>query len=53
MVLGISAEEEAEHDRIGRTEKSFYTCLQTAKAQGDVIPKADYAEIAQLLTASQ
>jgi AcrR family transcriptional regulator len=53
VVLGISAEEEAEHDRIGRTEKSFYTSLQAAKAHGDLIPEADCAELAQLLTASQ
>ncbi len=53
VVLGISAEEEAEHDRIGRTEKSFFTSLQAAKAHGDLIPEADCAQIAQLLTASQ
>ena len=53
VVLGISAEEEAEHDRIGRTEKSFYTSLQAAKAHGDLIPEADCAQLAQLLTASQ
>ena len=53
VVLGISADEEAEHDRIGRTEKSFYTSLQAAKAQGDLIPEADCAQLAQLLTASQ
>jgi AcrR family transcriptional regulator len=53
VVLGISADEEAEHDRIGRTEKSFYTSLQAAKAHGDLIPEADCAQLAQLLTASQ
>ena len=53
VVLGISAEEEAEHDRIGRTEKLFFTSLQAAKAHGDLIPEADCAQIAQLLTASQ
>jgi AcrR family transcriptional regulator len=53
VVLGISAEEEAEHDRIGHTEKSFYAALQSAKREGDLIPEADCRQIAQLLTASQ
>ena len=53
VVLGISAEEEGEHDRIGRTEKSFYTSLKAAKAQGELIAEADCAQLAQLLTASQ
>ena len=53
IALGISAEEEAEHDRVGRTEKSFYASLQDAKAEGDLLPEADCAQMAQLLTASQ
>lgn len=53
IALGISAEEEAEHDRIGRTEKSFYASLQDAKTEGDLLPEADCAQMAQLLTASQ
>jgi hypothetical protein len=53
VVLGISAEEEAEHDRIGRTEKLFCASLQAAKADGDLLPETDCTQLAQLLSASQ
>ena len=53
VVLGISAEEEAEHGRIGRTAKLFCASLQAAKADGDLLPETDCTQLAQLLAASQ
>ena len=53
VVLGISAEEEAEHGRIGRTETLFCASLQAAKTDGDLLPETDCTQLAQLLSASQ
>ena len=53
VVLGISAEEEAEHRRVGRTQEWFYEALFAARAEGQLKIGTDITELSQLMAASQ
>ncbi len=53
VVLGISAEEEAEHHRVGRTQEWFYEALFTARAEGQLEIGTDITQLSQLMAASQ
>jgi len=53
IVLGISPAEEADHHRIGRSRQWFYSALEMAKAQGELLPDADCKLLSNILTASQ
>ena len=53
VVLGISAEEEAEHHRVGRTQEWFYEALFTARAEGQLEISTDITQLSQLMAASQ
>jgi len=53
VVLGISAEEEAEHHRVGRTQEWFYEALLSARADGQLEIGTDITQLSQLLAASQ
>jgi AcrR family transcriptional regulator len=53
VVLGISAEEEAEHHRVGRTQEWFYEALFTARAEGQLEICTDILQLSQLMAASQ
>ena len=53
VVLGISAEEEAEHHRVGRTQEWFYEALFAARAEGQLEIGTDITELSQLMAASQ
>ena len=53
LVLGITAEEEAEYQRVGRTQEWFYEQLLVAKSEGDLLPTTDCLQLSQLMAASQ
>ena len=53
VVVGISAEEEAEHHRVGITQQLFYEMLLVAEAEEQLLPGTDCMELSQLLAASQ
>lgn len=53
VVLGISAEEEAVHHRVGRTQEWFYEALLNARAEGQLDIGTDIMQLSQLMAASQ
>jgi len=53
LVLGITAEEEAQYQRVGRTQEWFYEQLLVAKSEGDLLPTTDCLQLSQLMAASQ
>ena len=53
IVVGISAEDEAEHHRVGKTQQWFYEALLTAESEDQLIPGTDCMQLSQLLAASQ
>jgi hypothetical protein len=53
VVVGISAEDEAEHHRVGMTQKWFHEALLVAESEGQLLPGTDCMQLSQLLTASQ
>jgi hypothetical protein len=53
VVVGISAEDEAEHHRIGITQQWFHEALLVAESEGQLLPGTDCMQLSQLLTASQ
>jgi len=53
LVLGITAEEEAEYQRVGRTQEWFYEQLLVAKSEGDLLSTTDCLQLSQLMAASQ
>jgi len=53
IVVGISAEDEAEHHRVGITQKWFHEALLVAESQDQLLPGTDCMQLSQLLAASQ
>ena len=53
VVVGISAEEEAEYHRIGSSQNWFYEALLVSEAEGELIAGTDCLLLSQLLAASQ
>lgn len=53
VVVSISAEEEAEYNRIGNTQKWFYEALLVAESERELIVGTDCLLLSQLLAASQ
>ncbi len=53
VVVGISAEEEAEHHRVGMTQKWFHEALLVAKSEDQLLPETDGMQLSRLLTSSQ
>ena len=53
VVVGISAEDEAEHHRVGKTQQWFYEALLIAESEDQLIPGTDCMQLSQLLAASQ
>ena len=53
VVVGISAEEEAEHHRVGITQKWFHEALLVAESEDQLLPGTDCMQLSQLLAASQ
>ena len=53
VVVGISAEDEAEHHRIGITQKWFHEALLVAESEDQLLPQTDCVQLSQLLAASQ
>jgi AcrR family transcriptional regulator len=53
VVVGISAEEEAEHHRVGITQHWFYEALLIAESEDQLLPGTDCLQLSQLLAASQ
>ena len=53
IVVGISAEEEAEHHRVGITQQWFYEALLIAESEDQLLPGPDCLQLSQLLAASQ
>jgi len=53
IVVGISAEDEAEHHRVGSTQKWFHEALLVAESEDQLIPGTDCMQLSQLLAASQ
>ena len=53
VVVGISAEDEAEHHRVGKTQQWFYEALLIAESENQLLPGTDCMELSQLLAASQ
>ena len=53
VVVGISAEDEAEHHRVGSTQKWFHEALLVAESEGQLLPGTDCMQLSQLLAASQ
>ena len=53
VVVGISAEDEAEHHRVGMTQKWFHEALLVAESEDQLIPGTDCMQLSQLLAASQ
>ena len=53
VVVGISAEDEAEHHRVGKTQQWFYEALLIAESEEQLLPGTDCMELSQLLAASQ
>ena len=53
IVVGISAEDEAEHHRVGSTQTWFHEALLVAESEDQLIPGTDCTQLSQLLAASQ
>ena len=53
VVVGISAEDEAEHHRVGMTQEWFHEALLIAESEDQLLPGTDCMQLSQLLTASQ
>jgi len=53
IVVGISAEDEAEHHRVGSTQNWFHEALLVAESEDQLIPGTDCTQLSQLLAASQ
>ena len=53
VVVGISAEDEAEHHRVGKTQQWFYEALLIAESEDQLLPGTDCMQLSQLLAASQ
>ena len=53
IVVGISAEDEAEHHRVGITQKWFHEALLVAESERQLRPGTDCMQLSQLLAASQ
>ena len=53
VVVGISAEEEAEHHRVGITQQWFHEALLVAESKEQLLPGTDCVQLSQLLAASQ
>ena len=53
IVVGISAEDEAEHHRVGITQKWFHEALLVAESEDQLLPGTDCLQLSQLLSASQ
>ena len=53
VVVGISAEDEAEHYRVGSTQKWFHEALLVAESEDQLLPGTDCLQLSQLLSASQ
>ena len=53
VVVGISAEDEAEHHRVGITQKWFHEALLVAESEDQLLPETDCMQLSQLLAASQ
>ncbi|MDG1215563.1 MAG: TetR/AcrR family transcriptional regulator [Luminiphilus sp.] len=53
VVVGISAEEEAEYHRVGSTQRWFYEALLAAESEGELIEGTNCLMLSQLLAASQ
>ena len=53
VVVGISAEDEAEHHRVGMTQKWFHEALLIAESEDQLLLGTDCMQLSQLLTASQ
>ena len=53
IVVGISAEDEAEHHRVGSTQKWFHEALLVAESEDQLIPGTDCTQLSHLLAASQ
>ena len=53
VVVGISAEEEAEHHRVGITQQWFYEMLLVAESEEQLLPETDCMQLSQILAASQ
>ena len=53
VVVGISAEEEAEHHRVGITQQWFYEMLLVAESEEQLLPGTDCMQLSQILAASQ
>ena len=53
VVVGISAEDEAEHHRVGKTQKWFHEALLIAESEDQLLPGTDCLQLSQLLAASQ
>ena len=53
VVVGISAEDEAQHHRVGITQKWFHEALLVAESEDQLLPETDCMQLSQLLAASQ
>jgi AcrR family transcriptional regulator len=53
VVVGISAEDEAEHHRVGMTQKWFHEALLVAESKDQLMLGTDCTQLSQLLAASQ
>jgi len=53
VVVGISAEDEAEHHRVGITQIWFHEALLVAESEDQLLPGTDCMQLSQLLAASQ
>ena len=53
VVVAITPDEEAEHQRIGITQQLFHESLLIAKAEGELKPDTDCLQLSQLMAASQ
>ena len=53
VVVGIRAEEEAEHHRVGMTQKWFHEALLVANSEDQLLLETDCILLSQLLAASQ
>ena len=53
IVVGISAEDEAEHHRVGITQQWFHEALLVAESEDQLLPGTDCMQLSQLLAASQ
>ena len=53
VVVGISAQEEAQHNRIGITQQLFHESLLVAESEGELVEGTDCIQLSQLMAASQ